>query len=142
MRTDLLPDALWQEVERLLPPHPPSPKGGRPRVPDRACLTALTYLLREGCTYRGLPCQELGCGSGVTVWRRLQEWNQAGVWEKLHEALLRHLGMAGEIDTSIVVADSGSCRAVKGGPTPGPTPRTGGSKAVSAMYLRTPAASR
>jgi len=136
MRTDLMPDALWEEAERLLPPHPPSPKGGRPRVPDRACLTALSYLLREGCTYRGLPCQELGCGSGVTVWRRLQEWTDAGVW------LLQHLGKAGEIDTSIVVADSSSCRAVKGGYTQDPTPRTGGSKAVNAMYLRTPAASR
>ena len=142
MRTDLMPDALWEAAERLLPPHPPSPKGGRPRVSDRACLTALTYLLREGCTYRGLPCQELGCGSGVTVWRRLQEWTEAGVWPKLHETLLRHLGKAGEIDTSIVVADSSSCRAVKGGPTPDPTPRTAGSKAVSGMYLRTPTACR
>jgi transposase len=142
MRTDLLPDALWEEVQRLLPPHPPSPKGGRPRVSDRACLTALTYLLREGCTYRGLPCRELGCGSGVTVWRRLQEWSRAGVWQALHEALLRHLGRAGEIDTSVVVADSGSCRAVKGGSTPAPTPRTVGSKAASGTSSRTPAACR
>ena len=142
MRTELMPDSLWEVAEPLLPPHPPSPKGGRPRVSDRACLTALTYLLREGCTYRGLPCGELGCGSGVTVWRRLQEWTQAGVWQALHETLLRHLGRAGEIDTSIVVADSSSCRAVKGGSTPDPTPRTAGSKAVNAMYLRMPAACR
>lgn len=142
MRTDLMPDALWEAAEPLLPPHPPSPKGGRPRVPDRACLTALAYLLREGCTYRGLPCEELGCGSGVTVWRRLQEWNRAGVWLALHETLLHHLGKAGEIDTSIVVADSSSCRAVKGGSTPDPIPRTEGSKAASGMSLRTPAACR
>ena len=142
MRTDLMPDALWEVAERQLPPHPPSPKGGRPRVPDRACLTALSYLLREGCTYRGLPCRELGCGSGVTVWRRLQEWTEAGVWPELHETLLQHLGKAGEIDTSIVVADSSSCRAVKGGSPPDPTPRTAGSKAVNAMYLRTPTACR
>jgi transposase len=136
MRTDLLPDTLWAAAEPLLPPHPPSPKGGRPRVSDRACLTALTYLLREGCTYRGLPCQELGCGSGVTVWRRLQEWTQAGVWPALHETLLHHLGRAGAVDPSTVVADSSSCRAVKGGSTPAPIPQTEGSKAVNAMYLR------
>jgi transposase len=122
MRTDLMPDTLWEAAERLLPPHPPSPKGGRPRVSDRACLTALTYLLREGCTYRGLPCKELGCGSGVTVWRRLQEWTRAGVWPALHETLLQHLGRAGEVDPSLVVADSSSCRAVKGGEHTGPNP--------------------
>jgi transposase len=137
MRTDLMPDELWEEAEPLLPMHPPSPKGGRPRVEDRACLGALVYLLREGCSYGGLPCKELGCGSGVTVWRRLQEWTQAGVWLTLHEKLLGHLGRAGEVDTSIVVADSGSCRAVKGGSTPDPIPPTARSKARSGMYLRT-----
>jgi transposase len=125
MRPDLLPDALWEEVEPLLPEHPRSPKGGRPRVGDRACLSALVYLLREGCTYRGLPCQELGCGSGVTVWRRHQEWTQAGVWQEVHRRLLGHLGRAGQVDVSTVVADSASVRAVKGGPTPGPIPPTG-----------------
>ena len=122
MRTDLMPDTLWEEAERVLPAHPPSPKGGRPRVPDRPCLTALVYLLREGGTYRGLPCQELGCGSGVTVWRRLQEWTEAGVWPALHEKLLYHLGRAGEVDVSTVVADSASVRAVKGGAHTGPNP--------------------
>jgi transposase len=137
MRTELLPDTLWEAAQPLLPVHTPSPKGGRPRVDDRACLAALSYLLREGCTYRGLPCQELGCGSGVTVWRRLQEWTKAGVWKPLHQKLLHHLGKAGEVDPSTVVADSSSCRAVKGGSTPDPTPRIAGSKAVNAMCLRT-----
>ena len=131
MRADLLPDSLWSEAEPLLPPHPPSPKGGRPRVPDRNCLAALVYILREGCTYRGLPCRELGCGSGVTVWRRLQEWSRAGVWTALHERLLHHLGRAGAIDPSLVVADSASCRAVKGGSTPDPTRRIAARKAAS-----------
>ena len=132
MRADLLPEALWTEVQPLLPPHPPSPKGGRPRVSDRNCLAALVYLLREGGTYRGLPCAELGCGSGVTVWRRLQEWTRAGVWQPLHERLLAHLGRAGAIDPSLVVADSSSCRAVKGGSTPDRTRPTGASEAASA----------
>jgi transposase len=133
MRADLLPDALWDEIQPLLPPHPPSPKGGRPRVPDRNCVAALIYLLREGGTYRGLPCAELGCGSGVTVWRRLQEWSQAGVWSTLHERLLGHLGRAGAIDPSLVVADSSSCRAVKGGPTPDRIRPIGAKRAANAM---------
>jgi transposase len=133
MRTDLLPDTLWDEVQPLLPPHPPSPNGGRPRVPDRPCLAALVYLLREGGTYRGLPCAELACGSGVTVWRRLQEWTQAGVWQAVHERLLDHLGRIGAVDPSLVVADSSSCRAVKGGSTPDRTRPIGAKRAVNAM---------
>lgn len=142
MRQDLIPDALWETVEPLLPRHPRSAKGGRPRVSDRACLGALIHLLREGGSYRGLPCRELGCGSSVTVWRRLQEWTKAGVFTAVHGALLEHLGRAGAVDVSTVVADSASCRAVKGGRTPAPTPPTAASKAVNGMHLRTQAASR
>ena len=129
MRDDLMPDVLWEEARPLLPVHRPSRQGGRPRVDDRACLAALVYLLREGCSYRGLPCRELGCGSGVTVWRRLGEWTQAGVWPVLKQRLLDHLGRAGEVDVATVVADSSSCRAVKGGRTPALTPPTVGSVA-------------
>ena len=131
-----------QRRNHRCPPTSPPGVRGRPRVSDRACLTALTYLLREGCTYRGLPCQELGCGSGGTVWRRLQEWTQAGVWPAVHETLLHQLGRAGAVDPSTVVADSSSCRAVKGGSTPAPIPPIEGSKAVNAMYLRIAMASR
>lgn len=134
MRQDLLPDALWEEVEPLLPRHPASPKGGRPRVPDRACLAALVYLLREGGTYQGLPCKELECGSGSTVWRRQEEWTQAGVWLEVHRRLLGHLGRAGEADVSTVVADSASVRAQKGGSTPDPTPPTGARRAASDTF--------
>jgi transposase len=128
MRDDLMPDELWEEARPLLPVHLHSRQGGRPRVDDRACLTALVYLLREGCSYRGLPCGELGCGSGVTVWRRLQEWTTAGVWPALKQRLLNHLGREGEVDVATVVADSSSCRAVKGGRTPDPIRLTVGSK--------------
>ncbi len=66
----LVSDELWQAVEPLLPKHPPSPKGGRPRCPDRA---GILFLLREGLRWRSL-FKELGCGSPTTCWRRLQEW--------------------------------------------------------------------
>jgi transposase len=69
----------------------------------------------------------------VTVWRRFQEWNQAGVWQSLHETLLGHLGRAGAIDPSLVVADSSSCRAVKGGSIPDPTRPIGAKRAANAM---------
>jgi transposase len=41
----------------------------------------------------------MGCGSGVTCWRRLREWQQAGVWQRLHELLLAKLQEAELIDS-------------------------------------------
>jgi len=61
----LVPDDLWEAIEPLRPKEPPKPKGGRPRVPDRAALAGIVFVLRTGCPWRFLP-RELGCGSGVT----------------------------------------------------------------------------
>lgn len=74
----LVPDNLWEAIEPLLPKAPPKPKGGRPRVPDRAALVDFIFVLRTGCPWRLLP-KELDSGSGVTCWRRLRDWQAAGV---------------------------------------------------------------
>src|SRR5947207_12024481 len=99
MAKQILSDELWQIIEPLLPPQPPKPKGGRPRVPDRAALAGIIFVLRSGLPWEMLP-QEMGCGSGVTCWRRLRDWQKAGVWRKLHQALLNRLGEGGKIDWS------------------------------------------
>jgi transposase len=125
----LVTDELWDAVQPLLPAHPPSPKGGRPRVSDRQCLTALVFLLRAGLAWRFLP-QELGCGSPATVWRRLQEWTAKGVWPAVHHKLLEALGEAGAVDLNDAVIDSASARAVKGGRTPAKTRPTAARRAV------------
>ena len=69
------------------------------------------------------PCeflpQELGFGSGMTCWRRLRDWQEAGVWQRLHEQLLAELNAAGALDWSRAVIDSSHVRALKGGPKPG-----------------------
>ncbi len=114
MAKAILPDELWEVIEPLLPAEPPKPKGGRPRVPDRACMTGILFVLRTGIPWEYLP-QEMGCGSGMTCWRRLRDWQEAGIWEKLHRALLDRLGGAGPIDFSRAVADSASVRALFGG---------------------------
>jgi transposase len=122
MAFTLVPDRLWNEIKPLLPAEQPKPKGGRPRVDDRACLTGIVYVLRTGMPWRLVPA-ELGCGSGVTCWRRLRDWQKAGVWPRMHEKLLRRLGRRGWLDASLVVMDSASVRAVLGGRTPARTPR-------------------
>ncbi|HJS96453.1 MAG TPA: IS5 family transposase [Solirubrobacteraceae bacterium] len=94
---------------------------GRRRLDDRACLNGILFVLHTGIAWRDLP-QELGYGSGVTCWRRLREWQQAGVWERLHRLLLDELNAAGEIDWSRAVADASHIRALFGGPQTGPSP--------------------
>ena len=90
MSKPLVSDTLWDTIAPLLPPEPPKPKGGRPRVPDRAALTGIIFVLKSGIPWEMLP-QEMGCGSGVTCWRRLREWQRGGVWERLHQAFLDRL---------------------------------------------------
>ena len=68
----LVTDELWEQIEPLLPPEPPKPKGGRPRIPDRQALTGVLFVLKTGIPWEDLP-QEMGCGSGMTCWRRLRQ---------------------------------------------------------------------
>ena len=96
MAAALLPDPLCDLVEPFLPIPPRPPKGGRPRVSDRACFIGILFVLRSGIPWQMLP-PELGCGSGMTCWRRLRDWQAAGVWDRLHRVLLNRLGRAGAI---------------------------------------------
>lgn len=113
IREELVSDELWEIVESLLPKEPPKPRGGRPRLCDRAALAGIVYVLKSGIPWRMLP-QALGCGSGVTCWRRLKDWQEAGVWRRLHRILLDHLGKAGIIDWSRAALDSASLPAKRG----------------------------
>jgi len=113
MSKPLVSDDLWAIVEPLLPAEPPKPKGGRPRVPDRAALTGILFVLKTGIPWEYLP-QEMGCGSGVTCWRRLRDWQAAGVWDRLHHVLLDRLGDAGRIDWARASLDSASIPAKRG----------------------------
>src|SRR5215216_2934533 len=134
-------DALWEAIEPLLPIEPPKLKGGRPRVSDRAALAGVVFVLRTGCPWRLLP-QELGCGSGVTCWRRLRDWQAAGVWERLHETLLNWLGDEAAIDWSRASLDSLSVRAKKGANKPVPIRRIAAKRGPSTTWSSTVTASR
>lgn len=110
----IVSDALWERVEPLLPKverrfrYP-----GRKRLPDREALCGILFVLHTGISWTHLPA-ELGFGSGVTCWRRLDQWQKAGVWERLHEVLLAELHAAGLIEWSRAVADGSHIQAKKG----------------------------
>ena len=95
MAKPIVSDELWSMVAPLLPHEPPKPKGGRPRLADRAALTGIIFVLRTGIPWELLP-PEMGCGSGMTCWRRLRAWHEAGVWHRLHRVLLDRVGELGE----------------------------------------------
>lgn len=109
----LVSDGLWAIVEPLIPPAPTRPQGGgRPRVEDRAMFTAIVFVLTSGVAWRYLPPS-----FGVkyqTAHRRFSEWTAAGLWPRIHRAVLDELGAAGEIDWSRAVVDAASVRAKKG----------------------------
>jgi transposase len=141
MAKELVSDELWEIVEPLLPEEPPKPQGGRPRVDDRAALTGIVFVLKSGIPWEMLP-QEMGCGSGVTCWRRLREWQEAGVWERLLQALLDRLGEADQIDWARASVDSASVPAKKGAEKPARIRRIRENRGRSATLWSTEGASR
>jgi len=116
MAKPIIDDELWALIEPLLPPARPRRfrYPGRKPVADRAALTGILFVLKSGIRWSDLPA-EMGCGSGISCWRRLRDWQQAGVWDRLHEILLAKLRAAERIDFSRVVIDSTSVRAVGAG---------------------------
>jgi transposase len=141
MSKELVTDELWEIVEPLLPLELPKPKGGRPRIDDRAALTGIVFVLKSGIPWEMLP-KEMGCGSGSTCWRRLRDWQEAGVWEKLHRVLLDRLGEGDEIDWERASLDSASVPAKRGAKEPERIRRIRERRARSAMLFRTEEASR
>ena len=143
MSKPLLSDTLWAVVKPLLPSEPSKPKGGRPRVPDRAALTGILFVLQSGIPWEMLP-QEMGCGSGMTCWRRLRDWQQAGVWDRLQRVLLDRLGRRNAIDFRRAALDSASVAAKRGARKQGRTRRIGASpgRSVTSSLTRTASLSR
>jgi transposase len=131
MAKPLIDDALWAIIEPLIPVKPRRFRfPGRKRLDNRRALTGIVVVLKTGIGWEDLP-QEMDCGSGMTCWRRLHDWQEAGVWQAIHAVLLARLNAAGQIDWSRAVVDSASIQALKGGHRPAPTQPTKPKRAAS-----------
>ncbi|GAA2529755.1 hypothetical protein GCM10010201_31270 [Pilimelia columellifera subsp. columellifera] len=122
-------DKLWSLIEPLLPGWPDRAPGPRP-VPDRACLQGILFVLYTGIGWEDLP-QELGFGSGMTCWRRLRRWSEAGVFDRLHRILLANLNAAGMIDWSRAAVDASHIDAKRGVRVPARRRSTAANPAVN-----------
>jgi len=123
----LVTDELWAVVEPLLPKESSKPKSGTPRVPDRATLAGILFVLKRGIPWEMLP-QEMGCVSGMICWRRLTEGQELSVWERSHRTLLDYLGQADKIDWERASLDSAVAPA-PGDEKIGPNPMDRGKQA-------------
>jgi transposase len=136
MAKPLVSDELWALVEPLLPPRKPRRFRfpGRKPVDDRKALTGILFVLKTGIPWEDLPC-EMGCGCGMTCWRRLHAWQRAGVWFRLYQVLLDRLEDADKIDWARAAVDSTFARAFGGVEGSGPNPTDRGRPGVKQHVL-------
>jgi len=123
MAKQIIDDELWEIIKPLIPKKKRRFRyPGRKPISDQAALMGILFVLKTGIGWEDLP-QEMGCGSGMTCWRRLRNWQKAGVWDKIHRTLLNKLRKVDKIDFSRAVVDSASVRAVFGGRKPAQIPQ-------------------
>src|SRR3954451_23856208 len=131
----IVDDGLWALIEPLLPwrerrfRYP-----GRRRLDDRLVLQGILFVLHTGVGWEHLP-QELGFGCGMTAWRRLRAWQQAGVWEQLHALLLAELHAGDVLEWERAVVDGSHIQAKKGAPRPVPARSTAAAPAAQHHLL-------
>ncbi|RDL06816.1 putative transposase of IS4/5 family DUF4096 [Streptomyces sp. HB202] len=134
-----MPDDLWARFAPILPP-PPQRRNqhpGRRRTDDRIALAGILFVLRTGAAWRDVPRKEIGC-PGVTAWRRLRDWTEAGVWPRLHAAILAELRKAGLLEMDDCAIDGSHVRSLKGRAHTGPSPIDRGPPRKQTPHRRRP----
>lgn len=130
MSKQLLPDELWNEIESLFPVYTPSPEGGRHPKSHRVVLTAVLFVLKTGIGWKDLPTEAFGC-SYKTCLRRIRDWSELGLWQRMHELFLAKLQGADRLDWSKALVDCSQVKAPLGGSKRDRIPRIAAGRARS-----------
>jgi transposase len=112
-KEQLVTEEQWKKLEPLLPQPKPSPKGGRKRRSNREVFEGIAWVLRSGARWKDLPGEY---PSPTTCWRRLQEWEEQGVWLRIWRKFLSELDEQGQLEWEETFADGSFAPAKKGGP--------------------------
>lgn len=116
-----MPEKLYQLAVPLLPlEKQPGPQGGRRPIGHHTVLKVIWFVLVTGCRWDDVP-QEMGC-CGETARTRLQSWERAGIWDRLHRLLLTMLQHEHKLHAETAIIDTTQVRAFGGGDATGPSP--------------------
>lgn len=122
-----IPDALWDQIDPLLPASPLGARRGRPPIPNRTILSGIVYRLRTGSQWKALPDQ---FGSGSACHARFQSWCMAGVFRRLFEKIVEFYDDVCGVEWEWASLDSAIVKAPKGGDSTGPNPTDRGKSGV------------
>lgn len=114
-----IPDDMWKWIRYLFPSEKPLGTPGRPVVPFRTVLNGILYVLRTGCQWKAAPNTY---GSGSTLHRRFQEWEQKGIIRAILQHMLQRYDRRRGIDWEWQAADTKLLPAPLGGTATGSNP--------------------
>lgn len=111
----LIPDALWSEIDPLIPKRKVKhPLGiSRPRVPNRDAMNGIFFVLKTGCQWNAL--NDTGIVSSSSAHRRFQEWTEDGTFKKIWKHCLKKYDAMEGIDWSFCSADGAMTKSPLGG---------------------------
>ena len=108
MKFEEISDKQWKMVHKHLPP---PARTGRPRDDDRKIINGIIYVLTTGCRCDDMPKK---FGDDSTANRRLNSWQQQGVWKKILVCAIKSARKSGKLQLQKVSVDSSTISAKKG----------------------------
>jgi transposase len=116
-----MPEKFYELAYPMLPPEKEvGPDGGRPSKAHRTVLKVIWFVLVTGSRWKDVP-KEMGC-CGETARTRMQVWENAGIWHRLHGLILSLMNHQGQLHLETVAVDTAQVRAFGGGDATGPSP--------------------